>query len=61
VRLVVECDPREPGAEPRQDQPLSFKLHHRHYARRFVLTKFLKPAELTLSPEEAPCISLVAF
>lgn len=61
VRLVIECDPGEPGAEPRQDQPLSFRLHDRHYARRFVRTVFLAPSALTLSPEEAPCISLVAF
>jgi CRISPR system Cascade subunit CasD len=61
VRLVVECDPGEPGAQPRQDQPLSFRLHDRHYARRFVCTKFIEPATFTLSPVEAPCISLVAF
>lgn len=61
VRLVVECDPRVPGAQPRQDQPLSFRLHDRHFARRFVRMDFVAPAELTLSPKEDPCISLVAF
>jgi CRISPR system Cascade subunit CasD len=61
VRLVVECDPRDPGAQPRQDQPLSFRLHDRHYARRFVCTKFITPSSLVLLPVEAPCISLVAF
>jgi CRISPR system Cascade subunit CasD len=61
VRLVAECDPREPGAEPRQDQPLSFRLGDRHFARRFVKTLFLAPSDLNLSPEEAPCISLAAF
>ncbi len=61
VRLIVECSSREPGAEPRQDQPLSFRLHDRHYARRFVRTIFLEPSALTLSSVEAPCISLVAF
>ncbi len=61
LRLIVECGPREPEAQSRQDHPLSFRLHHRHYARRFVRTTFLDPAALTLAPEEAPCISLVAF
>jgi len=61
VRLVVESDPHELGAQARQDQPLSFRLHDRHYARRFVRTMFLDPADLTIAPVEAPCISLVAF
>lgn len=61
VRLVVECPPGAPDAEARQDQPLSFRLHDRHFARRFVQTKFIAPTELVLSPKEAPCISLVAF
>lgn len=61
VRLVVECQPGDPGAEARQDQPLSFRLHDRHFARRYVHTKFIEPTELALSPKEAPCISLVAF
>lgn len=61
VRLLVECDPREPGAEPRQDQPLSFRLHARHYARRFVRTRFVEPSALTLTSKELPCTSLVAL
>jgi CRISPR system Cascade subunit CasD len=61
VRMVMECDPREPGAQPRQDQPLSFRLHDRHYARRFVRTAYLDPSALTLTTKESPCISLVAF
>ena len=60
VRLVIECAPQESGAEPRQDQPLSFRLHDRHYARRFVRTAWIAPEALTLQPEETPCISLVA-
>lgn len=61
VRMVVECDPGADGAEPRQDQPLSFRPHSRHYARRFVQSQLINPADLALSPKEAPCISLVAF
>jgi CRISPR system Cascade subunit CasD len=61
LRLIVECDPGDPGAQPRQDHPLSFRLHHRHYARRFVRTTFVDPAVLTIAPPEAACISLVAF
>jgi CRISPR system Cascade subunit CasD len=61
VRLVVECDPRDPDAQPRQDQPLSFRLHDRHYIRRFVCTKFVDPSALNLSAAEVPCISLVAL
>lgn len=61
VRTVLECDPREPGAEPRQDQPLSFKPSCRHFARRFVRTEFIEPGSLKLSEEGTPCISLVAY
>lgn len=61
VRVVVECEPREPGAEPRQDQPISFRANDRHFARRFVRTIFLAPSDLSLPPEDAPCISLAAF
>ncbi|WP_437877028.1 type I-E CRISPR-associated protein Cas5/CasD [Sorangium sp. So ce513] len=58
VRLVVECSPGE--GQPRQDQPLSFRLHARHFARRFVSTNWIAPEELTLSPEDAPLTSLAA-
>jgi CRISPR system Cascade subunit CasD len=59
VRLVLECD-REAG-EPRQDQPLSFRLHGRRFARRFVRTEWLTPEELTLLPADIPPTSLVAL
>ncbi|WP_437744054.1 type I-E CRISPR-associated protein Cas5/CasD [Sorangium sp. So ce1504] len=58
VRLVVECDPDK--GHPRQDQPLSFRLHARHFARRFVCTTWIEPGELALSPEDTPQTSLVA-
>jgi CRISPR system Cascade subunit CasD len=59
VRLVVECEPGE--GTPRQDQPLSFRLHARHFARRFVRTTSILPEALTLLPEGSPATSLVAL
>ncbi|MGH7298182.1 MAG: type I-E CRISPR-associated protein Cas5/CasD [Polyangiaceae bacterium] len=61
VRLVVECTPGDGNAEPRQDQPLSFRLHARHFGRRFVRFVWIQPAELTLLPEEGRETSLVAL
>jgi CRISPR system Cascade subunit CasD len=61
VRLLVECAASDPEGQPRQDQPLSFRLSHRHFARRFVRTEWIEPSELRLLPPEVPCISLVAF
>ncbi|MCC7536682.1 MAG: type I-E CRISPR-associated protein Cas5/CasD [Deltaproteobacteria bacterium] len=60
LRLVLECAPSHGDAQPRQDQPLSFRPSHRHYARRFVRTAWLPAVEVRLLPLEAPCISLVA-
>jgi CRISPR system Cascade subunit CasD len=59
LRLVVECEPGDPGAEPRQDQPLSFRLHHRMFARRWVRTAWLGPEELELLPASAESVSIV--
>lgn len=59
VRLVIEAAPGE--GEPRQDQPLSFRLHARHFARRFVRTTSIPPGELTLLPEGVPLTSIVAL
>jgi CRISPR system Cascade subunit CasD len=61
VRLLVECAPGDPEGQPRQDQPLSFRLSGRHFVRRFVRTDWIAPADLHLLPQEEPCISLVAF
>jgi CRISPR system Cascade subunit CasD len=60
LRLLIECAPDHPDAQPRQDQPLSFRLSHRHFARRFVRTAWIAPDELQplLLSTEAPCISL---
>jgi CRISPR system Cascade subunit CasD len=60
IRLVLECHASHDDAQPRQDQPLSFERTKRHYARRFVRTTFIEPAELTLLGEDEPCISLAA-
>jgi CRISPR system Cascade subunit CasD len=60
VRLVLECDASHGDAQPRQDQPLSFRRTDRHYARRFVRTTFIEPSELTLLGGDDPCISLAA-
>ncbi|MGK4007548.1 type I-E CRISPR-associated protein Cas5/CasD [Sorangium sp. So ce1036] len=60
VRLVLECPPGD-EAEPRQDQPLSFRLHARHFARRFVRKEWIKPDDLALLPEDAVPTSLVAL
>lgn len=60
VRLLLECEATHPDGQPRQDQPLSFQLDHRHFARRFVRTAWLEPNDLRLLAEEDPCISLVA-
>lgn len=59
VRLVLECEPGD-DAEPRQDQPLSFRLHARHFARRFVRKAWIEPDELTLLAEGAAPPSLAA-
>jgi CRISPR system Cascade subunit CasD len=60
LRAVVECEPSHPDAEPRQDQPLSFRAHGRHYARRFVRTVWVDRAALPPPQKELSCISLVA-
>jgi CRISPR system Cascade subunit CasD len=59
VRLILESTPDD--GEPRQDQPLSFRLHARHFARRFVRTTWILPEELTLLPRDVPPTSLVAL
>jgi CRISPR system Cascade subunit CasD len=59
VRLVIDASPGE--GEPRQDQPLSFRLSARHFARRFVRTTSIAPGELTLLPEGTPLTSIVAL
>ena len=59
VRLMLECVPGE--GEPRQDQPLSFRMHARHFARRFVRTDWIRPEELTLLPADVSPTSLVAL
>lgn len=59
VRLELECAPDD-GA-PRQDQPLSFRLHARHFARRFVRTEWIEPDALALLPEDMRPTSLVAM
>lgn len=59
VRLVLECAPGE--GEPRQDQPLSFRLHARHFARRFVRTDWIQPAALALLAGDVAPTSLVAL
>jgi len=60
LRMLIECEPTHPDGQPRQDQPLSFQLSHRHYARRFVRTTWLEPNAIRLLAEEDPCISLAA-
>jgi CRISPR system Cascade subunit CasD len=60
IRLVLECAARHADAQPRQDQPVSFRLGHRHYARRFVRTTFIEASALPLLGKDDPCISLVA-
>lgn len=57
IKLVLECGPSE--GEPRQDQPLSFRLHARHFARRFVQTSWIAPAALSLLAPDAVPTSLV--
>ena len=59
VRLILESAPGD--GEPRQDQPLSFRLHARHFARRFVHTTWIQPGDLTLAPGDVPSTSLVAL
>jgi len=59
VRLVLECPPTD--GEARQDVPLSFRLHARHFARRFVRTAWIEPGELSLAPADAAPVSLVAL
>lgn len=61
VRLVVECSPDDDGAEPRQDQPVSFRLHHRSFARRWIKTTWIARDALTLAASDAPSVSLVAL
>ncbi len=58
IRLVLECAASE--GEPRQDQPLSFRLHARRFARRFVRTAWVAPGALALLPGGAVVTSLVA-
>lgn len=62
LRLLIECPPGHPNAQPRQDQPLSFRLSNRHFGRRFVRTAWIEPDDLRplLLSAEAPCISLAA-
>jgi CRISPR system Cascade subunit CasD len=59
VGLVVECAPGE--GEAHHDQPLSFRLHARHFARRFVRRTSISPADLTLLSEGVPPTSMVAL
>jgi CRISPR system Cascade subunit CasD len=61
VRLVVECAAGDGSSEPRQDQPLSFRLHARHFARRFVRLAWIQPADLTLLSDDGRETSLVAL
>jgi CRISPR system Cascade subunit CasD len=57
VRLVLECAAGE--AERRvPDQPLSFRLDERHFARRGVRTAWVDPRDLLL--EHGPALSIVA-
>jgi CRISPR system Cascade subunit CasD len=60
VRLLLECDADAPGAEPRQDQPLSFRLHARSFARRFVRLAWLQPEDVRPMANDEPGLSLVA-
>jgi len=59
VRLVLECLPADGDA--RTDQPLSFRMHARHFARRFVRTAWITPEELRLLPAGSVLTSLVAL
>ncbi len=59
IRLVMESATDD--GQPRQDQPVSFKLHGREHARRFVQTRWIQPSELTLLPEDVVKTSLVAL
>lgn len=59
VRLILECALGE--GEPRPDQPLSFRSHHRSFARRFVRTDWISPETLTLLPKDVPPTSVVAL
>lgn len=59
VRLLLECDADRPGADPRQDQPLSFRLHARSFARRFVRLVWLQPEEVQPMANDEPGLSLV--
>lgn len=60
LRMLIECEPSHPDAQPRQDQPQSFEIFHRHYARRFVRTAWIEPNAIRLLDEDDPCISLAA-
>ena len=61
LRAVIECESNHPDAEPRQDQPLSFRSHGRHYGRRFVRTTWVERGALPPPKKELSCISLVAY
>ncbi|MFO0613170.1 MAG: type I-E CRISPR-associated protein Cas5/CasD [Polyangiaceae bacterium] len=61
TRLIVECARTEEGAEPRQDQPVSFALSRRKFVQRYQRTLWIEPGDRRLEQEEAPCISLAAF
>ncbi|MBI2372791.1 MAG: type I-E CRISPR-associated protein Cas5/CasD [Deltaproteobacteria bacterium] len=59
LRLVVECAPSADGSEPRQDQPISFRLHHRAFARRWVRTAWIEPSELTTRPSQVSIVGIL--
>lgn len=60
VKLVVEAAPG-PDTQPREDQPLSFRLHGRHFARRHVRVEWLEPSAFTLLRPEVIPTSLVGL
>ncbi|MBK8255670.1 MAG: type I-E CRISPR-associated protein Cas5/CasD [Polyangiaceae bacterium] len=59
VRLVLEC---EPGVgTPRHDHPLSFRLHSRRHARRYVRDAWIEPANLILPAGDTHSLSIVSL
>lgn len=46
LRLVLEAAPELPGARPRSDVPVSFRLYARQHARRFVTTDWVSARDL---------------
>ncbi|MBQ1061987.1 MULTISPECIES: type I-E CRISPR-associated protein Cas5/CasD [Micromonospora] len=55
LRTVVECDPREPGADVRLDVPLSFKPEDRRYGARTVRTGSVPLTDDMISVKESTC------